>query len=106
MRDIGGSFSNLPSPLCYNNKTKLKHPPQKKHRRRGIFDTDFLALLAHVVLGTILSKVVPFLYGKKPALLQLGSGERPQRVGMGNGARGWMWRWLDAQRLLSLSLCF
>ncbi|KIY98661.1 monooxygenase [Monoraphidium neglectum] len=43
-------------------------------RRRGIFDTDFLALLAHVLLGTILSKVVPFLYGAKPALLQLGAG--------------------------------
>lgn len=43
-------------------------------RRRGLLDVDFLALLAHVLLGTILSKVVPFLYGAKPALLQLGAG--------------------------------
>ena len=42
-------------------------------RRRGPFDPDFLQLLSHVVLGTILSKVLPFLYGAKPALLQLGS---------------------------------
>jgi hypothetical protein len=46
-------------------------PPR---RRRGIFDTDFLALLAHVLLGTVLSKIVPFLYGARPALLQLGAG--------------------------------
>jgi hypothetical protein len=43
-------------------------------RRRGIFDADFLALLAHVLVGTILSKLVPFLYGARPALLQLGAG--------------------------------
>lgn len=33
-----------------------------------------MALLAHVLLGTILSKIVPFLYGSRPALLQLGAG--------------------------------
>ncbi|KAG1675257.1 hypothetical protein FOA52_016288 [Chlamydomonas sp. UWO 241] len=41
--------------------------------RKGPFDPDFLQLLAHVILGTILSKVVPFLYGDKPKLLKLGS---------------------------------
>jgi ubiquitin carboxyl-terminal hydrolase 48 len=44
-------------------------------RRRGLFDTDFLQLLSHVVLGTILSKLMPFLYGAKPALLKLGSAD-------------------------------
>ncbi|PNH10362.1 Kynurenine 3-monooxygenase [Tetrabaena socialis] len=43
-------------------------------RRKGPFDPDFVQLLAHVILGTVLSKIVPFLYGPKPALLQLGSG--------------------------------
>ncbi|GIL95578.1 hypothetical protein Vretimale_1533 [Volvox reticuliferus] len=43
-------------------------------RRKGPFDPDFLQLLAHVILGTLLSKIVPFLYGPKPALLRLGSG--------------------------------
>ncbi|KXZ44087.1 hypothetical protein GPECTOR_74g701 [Gonium pectorale] len=43
-------------------------------RRKGPFDPDFLQLLAHVVLGTILSKIVPFIYGPRPALLRLGSG--------------------------------
>ncbi|GFR39880.1 hypothetical protein Agub_g382 [Astrephomene gubernaculifera] len=43
-------------------------------RRKGPFDPDFLQLLAHVLLGSLLSKVVPFLYGPKPALLRLGSG--------------------------------
>ncbi|GLC46748.1 hypothetical protein PLESTF_000431900 [Pleodorina starrii] len=43
-------------------------------RRKGPLDPDFLQLLAHVILGTILSKIVPFLYGPKPALLRLGSG--------------------------------
>lgn len=43
-------------------------------RRKGPLDPDFLQLLAHVLLGTILSTLVPFLYGKRPALLQLGSG--------------------------------
>lgn len=38
-----------------------------------MFDPDFLQLLSHVVLGTILSKILPFLYGSKPALLRLGS---------------------------------
>lgn len=42
-------------------------------RRRGLLDPDFLQLLSHVLLGTILSKLVPFLYGPKPALLKLGS---------------------------------
>jgi kynurenine 3-monooxygenase len=42
-------------------------------RRKGPFDPDFLQLLSHVILGTILSKIVPFLYGKQPKLLQLGS---------------------------------
>lgn len=42
-------------------------------RRRGPFDPDFLQLLSHVVVGTLLSKVVPFLYGAKPALLKLGT---------------------------------
>lgn len=42
-------------------------------RRRGPFDPDFLQLLSHVVLGSILSKVLPFLYGTKPALLKLGT---------------------------------
>ncbi len=36
-------------------------------------DPDFLQLLSHVVLGTVLSKIVPFLYGNKPALLKLGT---------------------------------
>lgn len=51
-------------------------PPTHTHaqRRKGIFDPDFLALLSHVVLGTILSKIVPFIYGARPALLQLGAG--------------------------------
>ncbi|KAG2495591.1 hypothetical protein HYH03_006191 [Edaphochlamys debaryana] len=43
-------------------------------RRKGPLDPDFLQLLSHVILGTILSKIVPFLYGSKPKLLQLGSG--------------------------------
>ncbi|KAG2449076.1 hypothetical protein HYH02_005825 [Chlamydomonas schloesseri] len=43
-------------------------------RRKGPFDPDFLQLLAHVILGTILSKIVPFIYGSRPALLRLGSG--------------------------------
>ena len=51
------------------------------NRRRGLLDTDFLALLAHVLLGTLLSKVVPFLYGAKPALLQLGAGLPYSKVG-------------------------
>lgn len=51
--------------------TPASSPP---YRRRGIFDPDFLALLAHVLLGTILSKIVPFIYGARPALLQLGAG--------------------------------
>lgn len=42
-------------------------------RRRGPFDPDFLQLLSHVVVGTLLSKIVPFLYGAKPALLKLGT---------------------------------
>jgi ubiquitin carboxyl-terminal hydrolase 48 len=42
-------------------------------RRRGLLDPDFLQLLSHVLLGTILSKLLPFLYGSKPALLKLGS---------------------------------
>jgi ubiquitin carboxyl-terminal hydrolase 48 len=42
-------------------------------RRRGPFDPDFLQLLSHVLLGTILSKILPFLYGARPALLTLGS---------------------------------
>lgn len=44
-------------------------------RRRGLLDRDFLQLLSHVLLGTILSKIVPFLYGSKPALLKLGSAD-------------------------------
>jgi 2-polyprenyl-6-methoxyphenol hydroxylase-like FAD-dependent oxidoreductase len=46
-------------------------------RRRGLFDKDFVSLFAHVILGTILSKVVPFLYGPRPALLRLGSKDMP-----------------------------
>jgi kynurenine 3-monooxygenase len=42
-------------------------------RRRGLFDADFLQLLSHVLVGTVLSKLVPFIYGSKPALLSLGS---------------------------------
>lgn len=42
-------------------------------RRRGPLDPDFLQLLSHVILGTVLSKIVPFLYGSKPKLLELGS---------------------------------
>jgi ubiquitin carboxyl-terminal hydrolase 48 len=42
-------------------------------RRRGPFDPDFLQLLSHVLLGTVLSKIIPFLYGARPALLTLGS---------------------------------
>eukprot|EP00879_Flechtneria_rotunda_P010233 GHRR01010699.1.p1 GENE.GHRR01010699.1~~GHRR01010699.1.p1 ORF type:complete len:574 (+),score=201.61 GHRR01010699.1:88-1722(+) len=49
-------------------------------RRRGLLDPDFLQLLSHVVLGTILSKIVPFLYGNKPALLKLGSNIRYSTV--------------------------
>ncbi|KAF8072714.1 kmo [Scenedesmus sp. PABB004] len=45
-------------------------------RRRGLADPDFLQLLSHVLVGTILSKLVPFLYGRQPALLQLGSSVR------------------------------
>jgi len=41
--------------------------------RKGPLDPDFLQLLSHVVLGTVLSKLVPFLYGDKPKLLQLGT---------------------------------
>ena len=64
------------SPLAHGHPNPLNHPTPSSphHRRRGIFDTDFLALLAHVLLGTILSKLVPFLYGARPALLQLGAG--------------------------------
>jgi len=36
-------------------------------------NADFASLLVHVLLGTVLSKVVPFIYGPKPALLSLGS---------------------------------
>eukprot|EP00877_Chromochloris_zofingiensis_P014865 jgi/Chrzof1/9632/Cz04g10110.t1 len=42
-------------------------------RRRWLLDPDFVQLLSHVVLGMLLSKIVPFLYGDKPALLKLGS---------------------------------
>ncbi|KAL6759374.1 monooxygenase [Haematococcus lacustris] len=35
--------------------------------------TDFFLLAAHVVLGTVLSKLLPFIYGSTPALLRLGS---------------------------------
>lgn len=49
-------------------------------RRRGPFDPDFLQLLSHVVLGTILSKIVPFIYGAKPALLKLGSTTRYSEI--------------------------
>lgn len=42
-------------------------------RRKGPLDPDFLQLMSHVVVGTILSKIVPFFYGPKPALLKLGS---------------------------------
>ncbi|GAX76027.1 hypothetical protein CEUSTIGMA_g3470.t1 [Chlamydomonas eustigma] len=41
--------------------------------RKGPLDPDFLQLLSHVLLGTILSKIVPNLYGKQPMLLQLGT---------------------------------
>ncbi|MEW5313392.1 MAG: hypothetical protein WDW38_004963 [Sanguina aurantia] len=41
--------------------------------RRGPLDPDFLQLLAHIALGTALSKLVPFLYGDQPALAALGS---------------------------------
>lgn len=30
-------------------------------------------LQVHVLLGTVMSKLLPFVYGKKPALLSLGS---------------------------------
>lgn len=49
-------------------------------RRRGPFDPDFLQLLSHVLLGTILSKVVPFIYGAKPALLKLGTTTRYSEI--------------------------
>lgn len=42
-------------------------------RRNGPFDPNFLQLLAHVAVGVVLSKTVPFLYGKKPAIMQIGS---------------------------------
>lgn len=32
-----------------------------------------MQLLSHVALGFILSKIVPFIYGTKPALLKLGT---------------------------------
>mgnify|MGYP001807571534 CR=1 FL=1 len=49
-------------------------------RRRGPFDPDFLQLLSHVLLGTVLSKIVPFIYGAKPALLKLGSTTRYSEI--------------------------
>lgn len=49
-------------------------------RRKGPFDPDFLQLLSHVLLGTILSKIVPFIYGSKPALLKLGSTTRYSEI--------------------------
>ncbi len=42
-------------------------------RRKGLLDPDFLQLLSHIVIGTLLSKLVPFLYGPKVKLLQLGT---------------------------------
>lgn len=42
-------------------------------RRKWLGDPDFLQLLSHVLLGTVLSKLLPFLYGAKPALLKLGT---------------------------------
>eukprot|EP00798_Chlamydomonas_sp_ICE-L_P016017 gene16017-22155_t len=42
-------------------------------RRQGLIDLNLVQLLSHVVVGTILSKLVPFLYGKDVALLKLGS---------------------------------
>jgi hypothetical protein len=49
-------------------------------RRRGPFDPEFLQLLSHVLLGTVLSKIVPFIYGAKPALLKLGSTTRYSEI--------------------------
>ncbi len=49
-------------------------------RRRGLLDPDFLQLLSHVLLGTVLSKIVPFIYGAKPALLKLGSTTRYSEI--------------------------
>jgi hypothetical protein len=39
-------------------------------RRRGLFDKDFMQLLSHVLVGTILSKIVPFLYGEPRVVLR------------------------------------
>lgn len=44
-------------------------------RRSGIFDFSFLQLLSHVVVGTVLSKLVPKLYGPKPAIFSIGSAD-------------------------------
>lgn len=55
------------------SRTACALPAASARSRRGLLDTDFLQLLCHVLLGTLLSKLLPFLYGDKPALLKLGS---------------------------------
>lgn len=50
-------------------------------RRKGPFDPDFLQLLSHIVVGVILSKIVPFLYGEKPKLFMLGSAPYSEILG-------------------------
>ena len=49
-------------------------------RKKGIFDPDFMKLLSHIILGTILSKLVPYWYGKKPLLLSLGGDARYSHI--------------------------
>jgi kynurenine 3-monooxygenase len=41
--------------------------------KQGWGEPGFVALLLHVMVGSLLSKLVPGMYGPKPALLRLGS---------------------------------
>ncbi len=41
--------------------------------RKGWGEPGFVQLLLHVMVGSVLSKLVPNMYGPKPALLRLGS---------------------------------
>lgn len=47
---------------------------------RGLLDPDFRQLMSHVALGFLLSKIVPFLYGPKPAIMKLGSNTRYSEI--------------------------
>eukprot|EP00878_Enallax_costatus_P016055 GHUV01016834.1.p1 GENE.GHUV01016834.1~~GHUV01016834.1.p1 ORF type:complete len:473 (+),score=145.50 GHUV01016834.1:831-2249(+) len=81
LQEAGGNLDKVPGAFTaarladMHALNELDAKAYSFFRRRGILDPDFLQLLSHVVLGTILSKIVPFLYGSRPALLKLGSAD-------------------------------